>query len=288
MFCTSLTSITIGNGVISIGSSAFSYCTSLYSVTIGNSVTSISDRAFWGCTRLTRAKFKGNIPPSVGISVFAAPSIIYRLYSATGWGDTFAGRPVELWTESGYTYKLNPDNTITFTGFMGDDAELTIPSTIEGVTVTSIGNGVSSNTSITAVTFASSITNIADNAFSYNTNLLSAVFQGNAPAAGSGVFAGSTNVTIYYRHGTEGWDTAFAGINTIMMPELIAPSITPEQMTLNIVGEDGMTFVVEVRTNLLGGAWVPIYTNTISGGSGSFEDADLDSIPSRFYRIIQY
>ena len=72
------------------------------------------------------------------------------------------------------------------------------------------------------------------------------------------------------------------------MPELIAPSITPEQMTLNIVGEEGMTFVVEVRTNLLGGAWTPVYTNTISGGSGSFEDNDLGSLPSRFYRIIQY
>jgi len=49
-----------------------------------------------------------------------------------------------------------------------------------------------------------------------------------------------------------------------------------------------MTFVVEVRTNLLGGAWTPVYTNTISGGSGSFEDNDLGSLPSRFYRIIQY
>ena len=44
--------MTIGSGVISIGSNAFSGCDSLTSVTIGNSVTSIGDRAFFGCTNI--------------------------------------------------------------------------------------------------------------------------------------------------------------------------------------------------------------------------------------------
>jgi len=48
-----LTSVTIGNSVISIGSSAFSNCKSLASVTIPDSVTSIGDSAFWDCTSLT-------------------------------------------------------------------------------------------------------------------------------------------------------------------------------------------------------------------------------------------
>jgi len=52
-YCTSLTSITIPNGVTSIGSCAFYYCTDLSSVTIPDSVTSIGGSAFNGCTSLT-------------------------------------------------------------------------------------------------------------------------------------------------------------------------------------------------------------------------------------------
>ncbi len=48
-----ITSITIGEGVTSIGSKAFQSCTNLTSVTIGNSVTSIGNYAFYGCSGLT-------------------------------------------------------------------------------------------------------------------------------------------------------------------------------------------------------------------------------------------
>ncbi len=51
--CTSLTSITIGSSVTSIGNNAFSDCTSLASITIPDSVTSIGDNAFYDCYRLT-------------------------------------------------------------------------------------------------------------------------------------------------------------------------------------------------------------------------------------------
>lgn len=47
-----ITSVTIGNGVTSIGYGAFHYCTNLASVTISNSVTRIGKDAFYGCSGL--------------------------------------------------------------------------------------------------------------------------------------------------------------------------------------------------------------------------------------------
>jgi len=59
--CSSLTSITIPEGVTSIADSAFSYCSSLTSITIPDSVTSIGSSAFANCTGLTSV----TIPDSV-------------------------------------------------------------------------------------------------------------------------------------------------------------------------------------------------------------------------------
>ena len=47
-----LTSVTIGNSVTSIGNNAFEHCKGLTSITIPNSVTSIGDDAFYGCSGL--------------------------------------------------------------------------------------------------------------------------------------------------------------------------------------------------------------------------------------------
>ena len=51
--CSGLTSVTIGDGVTSIGEHAFSGCSGLTSVTIPDSVTSIGYAAFYGCSGLT-------------------------------------------------------------------------------------------------------------------------------------------------------------------------------------------------------------------------------------------
>jgi len=52
-YCSSLTSITIPNSVITIDREAFSYCSSLTSITIPNSVTTIDSYVFGNCSSLT-------------------------------------------------------------------------------------------------------------------------------------------------------------------------------------------------------------------------------------------
>lgn len=49
----------IPGNVTSIGEAAFYYCSSLTSVTIGNGVTSIGEHAFDGCSGLTSVTFLG-------------------------------------------------------------------------------------------------------------------------------------------------------------------------------------------------------------------------------------
>ena len=60
-YCIGLTSVTIGNGVTSIGNNAFNSCSGLTSVAIPDSVTSIGIGAFEGCNGLTSV----TIPDSV-------------------------------------------------------------------------------------------------------------------------------------------------------------------------------------------------------------------------------
>ena len=64
-----LKSITIGNGVTSIGSDAFENCSSLASVTIGNSVMSIGNYAFYNCDSLESMTIPDSVT-SIGYEAF--------------------------------------------------------------------------------------------------------------------------------------------------------------------------------------------------------------------------
>lgn len=50
-------------------------------------------------------------------------------------------------------------------------------------------------------------------------------------------------------------------------------------------GSEGTTVVLEFRTNLVHGFWMPVRTNQISGGVVEFNDLDADQEPQGFYRI---
>ena len=68
-YCSSLTSVTIGDSVTTIGSYAFFDCESLTSVTIGDSVTTIENAAFADCSSLTSVIIPDSVT-TIGYSAF--------------------------------------------------------------------------------------------------------------------------------------------------------------------------------------------------------------------------
>lgn len=88
----------ISNRVTSVGAWAFAGC-SLTSITVGSGVTSLGTDAFGYCPNLTAAYFKGNAP-GADCSVFESDnnlSAIYYLPETTGWETAFACLPTAPW-----------------------------------------------------------------------------------------------------------------------------------------------------------------------------------------------
>src|SRR5215472_11411424 len=77
---------------------------------------------------------------------------------------TVVGVLVACPSQAQLTYTTNND-TVTITGYTGTNDDVVIPSTIDGLPVTSIGANAFQYARINTVTIPSSVTNIGDSAF---------------------------------------------------------------------------------------------------------------------------
>ena len=188
--CTGLTSITIPSSVTSIGGSAFQGCTGLTSITIPNSVTSIGWGAFRDCTGLTSVTIPDSVT-SIGESAFyncRGLTSVTIGNSVTNIGDrAFSGcsgltsvhiSDIAKWCATSFgDYDANPlmyAHDLYVNGVLVKD--LIIPDS-----VTSIGDGAFYGCSgLTRVTISKNTTSIGEGAFGFCGNLQYVLYDDTA------------------------------------------------------------------------------------------------------------
>jgi hypothetical protein len=97
-------------------------------------------------------------------------------------------------SQLGYSWTTNADNTLTITGYSGPGGVVTIPGTINGLTVTSIGTNAFQYSSLTSVTIPNSVTSIGDAAF-FSSSLANVTIPNSVTKIGPYAFADCINLT---------------------------------------------------------------------------------------------
>ena len=189
-YCSGLTSITIPEGVTSIGDGAFEY-SGLTSITIPESVTSIGNDAFGWCSSLTSVTIPDGVT-SIGSGTFSGCSSLTSITipeRATSIGDN------AFQNCSGLTSITIPESVTSIGGsaFEGCSAltSVAIPKS-----VTSIGGyAFYGCKSLTSVTIPESVTLIDYNAFENCSSLTSITIPESVTSIGNEAFQGCSSLT---------------------------------------------------------------------------------------------
>ena len=210
--CNGLTSITIPNGVTSIGWCAFSNCAGLTSVTIGNSVTNIENYAFSDCTGLTSITIPNSLT-SIGDEAFCRCCKLVEVYNlsnlsieAGSYGNGYVGYYAEAVhtsldeksilhrTDDGYVFCVVGED-VWLIGYTGTDTLLNLPGSYDGRKYDMYDYALANCIGLTSVVIPNSVTSIGDGVFSDCTGLTSVTIPNSVTSIGGWAFFGCTCLT---------------------------------------------------------------------------------------------
>ncbi len=154
-----------GIRVTDILDSAFADCTGLTEITIPDSVTVIGYHAFYGCSSLTDVYYGGTKEQWSAIAVEAASGLEDEKITIHYSGGDETAKDYE-YIDIGFI-----EGTIAITKYLGSDAEVTIPSEIDGKTVGKISISAFESENLKKVVIPASVTTIPCFAFSNCPNL---------------------------------------------------------------------------------------------------------------------
>lgn len=245
--CTSLTNVMIPQSVTSIENFAFRGCERLTSVTIPNSVARIGGWAFIGCASLTSVMIPSRVT-NIAQGAFALCTSLTSI-TVSAQNSAYSSADGVLFNKDQNTLVQYPagktvgsytiPNGVTSIGnraFMGSGlTSVTIPDSVTGIE----DDAFHHCPNLTSVTIPSSVIRIRTHAFVDCTNLTSAVFEGNAPMMGKGVFAGTASgfkVTYYSNGATASTSPTWTDSSGDTYPAVvISRSVVPaHQVAVNI------------------------------------------------------
>lgn len=186
--CASLTSVTIPDGIISLGADMFSGCEKLTNVTLPNSVVIVGNRAFQNCTSLTNVNIPANLK---NISWYA-----------------FKGC-------SSLTSVVIPDGVESIGSSAFEDCS-SLASVVIPDSVTTIGDSAFHNcTSLTSVKVPEKVNELQDYTFEGCSSLTSVTMGEAVNSIRYGVFRYCTKLTEIHYGGTKlRWENKVSKNNT--------------------------------------------------------------------------
>ena len=302
--CALLTQITIPDSVTNIGTRAFQVCFSVTNIIIGNGVLSIGDSAFFGESALKELVLGTNL---ISIGGHAFESCSFTSIKVPDSVTSMGGAVFQLCSHLTNAIIGRGATSVPANAFAGDSA---LKNVRIGTNVASIGTQAFDECGLTSVTIPDSVTLIDISAFNNNPNLSQVVvgsgvatigvagfgscshlagiyFKGNAPSVDTRSFSGDT-ATVYYLPWKLGWTPTLGGLLTAPWNPPVEPAVPAMQTNgfgFTMIGLSNQVVVVEASTNLFGGGWVPIITNTLTAGQNFFHDDRSAAHPKRFYRL---
>jgi hypothetical protein len=167
----------------------------LRSVTVPPGVTNVEDQAFYECYNLGSVYFLGDTP-TVGPYTFGGDqNSVFYVYGSRGWGSTFAGRPTGLWDPARHLIYAITNNAIVLTDYIGNESDVALPSSLNGMPVVTIGENACLLCTFTNITIPNSVTNVGESAFGDCNSLTSIMIPETVCGAADYWFAYCTNLT---------------------------------------------------------------------------------------------